>query len=205
MECVRSQRRNEPKELKRTAVRLRPILDTGRSELEALNAPLEVLGPIRAPQRHALTDGGLVDLDGKDAGLLEVDDFVAEGEGELTALDFARDVDPRERPNQDRHRPARASSDETQNELHNLVMMRDSPGKHALDGELGEGLGVRRPADGHGRRTRNVGDDDGRSDITRAVRLNPGVLSEDEAVELFAKVLNPVQAGDKKIVSALKL
>ncbi|GFZ50689.1 LOW QUALITY PROTEIN: hypothetical protein JCM24511_08447 [Saitozyma sp. JCM 24511] len=49
-----------------------------------------------------------------------------------------------------------------------------------------------RPADGHGGGAGDVRNDDRGADVTRAVRLNPTELGEDEAVELLAKVLDHV-------------
>ena len=40
--------------------------------------------------------------------------------------------------------------------------------------------------------TADVGDDDRRADISRAVALNPTVLGEDKPVEVFTEVLNHV-------------
>ena len=139
---------------------------------------------------YTFTNSRLVDLDGLDAGLLEVADFVAEGEGELTGLDLLGDIRTRERPVEDGHRAS----------------------QHTLHGPLGEALSIAAPPDGHRARTADIGDDDGRADVTksrsmrleqtirekdhipRSVALNPGVLSEDETVKLFTEVLNHVIA-----------
>ncbi|KAI3484742.1 hypothetical protein L1887_52028 [Cichorium endivia] len=139
-------------------------------ETERVDGPSEVAGPVLLAERQTLTDGGLVDLDGADTGLLEVDDLVAEGEGDLLGLNLLADVGTGEGPVEDG----------------------DGAGEHALHGLLGEALGVRRPADGHGRRAADVRDDDGGADVARAERLDPGVLGEDEAVEQFAEVLHHV-------------
>ena len=139
-------------------------------ETERVDGPSEVAGPVLLAERETLTDGGLVDLDGTNTGLLEVDDLVAEGKGDLLGLHLLADVGTGERPVEDG----------------------DGAGKHALHGLLGEALGVRRPADGHGSGTADVRDNDGGTNVARAERLNPGVLGEDEAVEELTEVLNHV-------------
>jgi hypothetical protein len=140
-------------------------------------------------QTHAFTNGRLVNLDCADASFLEVNDFVTESESELLGLKFARDVGTGERPVEDG----------------------DGTGKHTLHRELGKALSVATPLDGHGTRAGNVRDDDGRSDISTScssvisleenesskyapgtVTLNPGILGEDKALELFTEVLNHV-------------
>jgi len=40
--------------------------------------------------------------------------------------------------------------------------------------------------------TADIGDDNGRADISRAIALNPSVLGEDKSIEMFAEVLNHV-------------
>jgi hypothetical protein len=82
-------------------VSLSLVLDTGGSELERVDGPGEVGVPVDLTEGKTLTDSGLVDLDGEDAGLLEVDNLVAKGEGELLALDLLRDVGTGEGPVED--------------------------------------------------------------------------------------------------------
>lgn len=151
-------------------VGLELVGDTSGGELERVNSPLEVGVPVRATERETLTNGGLVDLDGVDTGVLEIDDLVAESEGKLLGLDLARDIGTREGPVEDG----------------------DGSGKHTLHGLLGDALGVRAPLDGHGGRARDVGDDDGRADVAGSVALNPTVLGEDKAVEELTEVLDHV-------------
>ena len=65
-------------------------------------------------------------------------------------------------------------------------------GQHSLHWFLCNALSVAAPFDSNRVRTTNIGNDDGRADISRAVALNPTVLSEDKSVELFTEVLNHV-------------
>lgn len=151
-------------------VDLNVVLDARGREAERVDGPGQVVVPVGLAQGETFTDSGLVDLDGLDAGVGEVDDLVAEGERELLGLDLLGHVGTGERPVEDG----------------------DGTGQHALHGLVGLLLGVRRPADSHGRRTRDVGHDNGGTDVTRAVRLDPTELSENETVELLAKVLDHV-------------
>lgn len=121
------------------------IGDASSRELEGVNGPLEIGIPVRAAKGETLTDGGLVDLDGTNAGLLEVNDLVAEGKSELLALNLPGDISTREGPVKDG----------------------DGSGKHALHGLLGQALSVRRPLDGHGMGTADIRHDDGGTNITR--------------------------------------
>jgi len=68
----------------------------------------------------------------------------------------------------------------------------DWAGQHSLHRFLRNTLSVAAPLDGNRVGAANIGDDDGRADISRAVTLNPTVLSEDESVEMFTEVLNHV-------------
>jgi len=68
----------------------------------------------------------------------------------------------------------------------------DWTGQHSLHWFLRDALSVAAPFDGDRVGTTNIGDDDGRADISRAVTLNPTVLSEDESIEMFTKVLDHV-------------
>lgn len=77
------------------------VLNTGGSETERVHGPLQVATPVGLTERKTFTDRGLVDLNSEDAGLLEIDDFVAESESELLALDLLSDVGTRERPVED--------------------------------------------------------------------------------------------------------
>ena len=72
-------------------------------------------------QTHAFTDGRLVNLDGADAGFLEVNDFVTESESKLLGLKFARDVGTSEGP----------------------VENGDRASKHSLHGAFGHALSSR--------------------------------------------------------------
>lgn len=111
-------------------------------------------------------------MDDADAGFFEVDDFVADGEGDLACGVAAGDVVTDEAPLEDG----------------------DGAGEHAFDGAGGEGLGVGGPFDGHGVWAMDVAVDDGGLDATGAVALDPAVLGEDESVEELAEVFDHVVA-----------
>lgn len=97
---------------------------------------------------YTLTDGGLVDLDGVDAGGLEVDDLVTESQSKLLGLELTGDIGTGERPVEDG----------------------DWASQHALHGELGQALGVRGPLDSDGSGTADVGDDNWGTDVTEQKR-----------------------------------
>ena len=160
-------------ELRVTEVRvdLSGVLDTGGGETESLDGPVEVgLTLLAGAERETLTESGLIDLDDIDTGLLKVDDLVTEGKSELLSLDGLVDVVTRERPSQ----------------------AGDGTSKHTLHGLLGDRDGVLGLLDGHGGRARDVTDNDGRSDASRAIRLNPSVGGEGVAVEALTEELNHV-------------
>ena len=78
-----------------------------------------------------------------DTRFLEVDDFVAEREGELPRLHLLRDIGTREGPVEDG----------------------DWTGQHSLHGLLREALRVAAPADSHGVGAANVRDNNGRANV----------------------------------------
>jgi hypothetical protein len=82
-------------------VNLGGVLDAGGGETERVNGPGEVVVPVDLAERETFTDGRLVDLDGVDAGVLEVDNLVTKSEGELLGLGLPGDVDTGERPVED--------------------------------------------------------------------------------------------------------
>lgn len=152
-------------------VDLSRVLDAGGGETESLDGPVEVsLTLLAGAERETLTKSGLIDLDDVDTGLLKVDDLVTEGQSKLLSLDGLVDVVTGERPSQ-------AS---------------DGTGQHTLHGLLGDRNSVLGLLDGHGGRARDVTDDDGRSDASRAVALDPGVGGEDVTIETLTEVLNHV-------------
>ena len=112
-------------------------------------------------QGQQLAQGGLVHLDRGDAGSLEVGHLVAQGQADLVGDLAERQVVAREGPRDDR----------------------DGAGEHALDGLIGQRLGVAGPADGHGRGARHVAPQDGGTRAARAVGLHPTVAGGREAVE----------------------
>ena len=146
-------------------------LDGGVHQTEGRNGPVEVLDvPVGLAQRQLLTQGGLIDLDDLDAGGLEIEHFVADGEGELLGLLLVGDVLARPGPVEDGHRA----------------------GEHALHHVVGLGLGVRRPFHGDRVGAGHITPDDRRLDATGAVGLNPSVLGEQEAVEVLAEIFDHV-------------
>ena len=147
------------------------VLDAGGGKLEAVDSPAEVLLTLRAgTERKTLTESRLVNLDDVDAGSLEVDNLVAEGESELLSLDGLMDVVTREGP-------AQAG---------------DRASKHTLHRLLADAGGVLALLHGHGSRAGDVADNNGRPDAARTVRLHPSMGSENIAVKALAKVLHHV-------------
>lgn len=86
---------------KRRLTGLGRVLDAGGGEAERVDGPGEVGVPVDLAEGETLADSWLIDLDGEDAGLLEVDDLVAESERELLGLGLASDVDTGEGPVED--------------------------------------------------------------------------------------------------------
>src|SRR5207244_2538561 len=84
----------------------------------------------------------------------KVTNFVPESKGELLGLNLLRDIGTGEGPVEDGN----------------------GTRQHALHGLAGLRLGVRGPSDGHGGRAGDVGDNDGGTDVSRTVRLNPTKL-----------------------------
>lgn len=147
------------------------ILNTGGGELESLDSPLEVgVALLASAERETLTESGLIDLDDVDTGLLEVDNLVAESQSKLLSLDGLVNVVTRERPSQ----------------------AGDGTSKHTLHGLAGDGDGVLGLLDGHGGRSRDIANNDGRTDAAGTVALNPGVGSEGITIKTLTEVLNHV-------------
>ncbi len=109
-------------------------------------------------------------MDSTDTTLLQVNDLITKSERELFALNLTRDICTRERPVEDS----------------------DGPSEHALHGLGGDTLGVLAPLNGDGTGAADVGDEDGRANITRTVALDPSILGEDEAVKALAEILHHV-------------
>ena len=63
--------------------------------------------------------------------------------------------------------------------------------EHALDGLLGQALGVLELLNGDGPDTGHIAVDDWRAHIAGAVALHPAILCEGESLQLHAEVLNP--------------
>ena len=142
----------------------------GGGQTEGSHGPVEVVGVAVGVQGQEFTQGGLVDLDRGDAGGLKVGHLVAQGQTDLVGDLAERQVVAREGPRDDR----------------------DGAGEHALDGLVGERLGVAGPAHGHGRGARDVAPQDGGTRAARAVGLYPAVARGREAVEQLGEVLNHV-------------
>jgi len=152
-------------------VDLSRILDASGGQLEAVHSPLEVGIALRAlAERETLTKSRLIDLDNVDAVLLEVENLVTESQSELLALDGLVNIVTRERPPQ----------------------AGDWASKHALHGLLGPLSSILGLLNGHGSRARDIANNDGRTHAARAVRLDPGMGGEDEALEALTEVLNHV-------------
>ena len=100
---------------------------------------------IEGGSRHTytLTKSRLIDLDGLDASLLEVDNLVTESERKLLALELTGDIRTRERPVEDGH----------------------GAREHTLHGAAGEALRVAAPAYGHGVGAADVRDNNGRAHV----------------------------------------
>lgn len=147
------------------------ILDTRGGELEGLDGPVEVgIALLAGAEGKTLTESRLVDLDDVNASLLEVNNLVAQGEGELLSLDGLVNIITGERPPQ----------------------AGDGTRQHALHGLVGHRDGVLGLLDRHGSGAGDVADNDGRADAARAVALDPGVGGEGIAVQALTKVLDHV-------------
>ena len=144
----------------------------GGGQAEGSHGPVQVVGVAVGVQGQQLTQGGLIDLDRGDAGGLKIGDLVAQGQADLVGDFTKRQVVAREGPRDDR----------------------DGAGEHALDGLVGQRLGVAGPAHGHGRGARDVAPQDGGTRAARAVGLHPAVTRGREAVEQLGEVLDHVVA-----------
>lgn len=152
-------------------VDLSGVLDTSGGQAESLHSPLEVgITLLARAERETLTESRLIDLDDVNAGRLKVDNLVTESQSKLLSLDRLVNIITRERPSQ-------ASDGSSQHTLHGLAGDRD---------------GVLGLLDGHGSRAGDVTDNDGGSDASRTVALNPSVGGEGIAVQALAEVLNHV-------------
>ena len=146
------------------------VSDTGGRQSERVDGPGEVVVPVGLSEGKTLSDSGLIDLDSLDTGVGEVDNLISESESELLGLNLLGDIGSGERP----------------------VENGNGTSQHALHGLVRDLLGVRRPSDSHWVRSGDVRDDDGGSNVSRSVRLNPTELGEDESGQLFTEVLNHV-------------
>ena len=68
-----------------------------------------------------------------------------------------------------------------------------------LTGLLGETNSVFRFLDCHGLRTRDISNNNGRSDVTRSKRLDPSILSKNESLQTFAEILNLTSISLRKV------
>ena len=139
---------------------------------KAVDGPVEIGLPLGFPQRKAFAQRRLVDLDHAGAGGLEIGHLVADRQRDLPAGFAARNVVAHERPVEDG----------------------DRSGQHRLHRFVGQRLRVLPPPHRHRQRTRDVAEQDRRAHIARAVGLHPGILREDEAGKLLAKILHHVVA-----------
>lgn len=152
-------------------VDLSGILNASGGQLEGVDSPLEVgITLLARAERETLTESRLIDLDDVDAGLLEINDLVTESQSKLLSLDGLVNIITRERPSQ----------------------AGDGSSQHTLHGLAGDGDSVLGLLDGHGSRSGDVTDNDGRSDATRTVALDPSVGGENITVQALTEVLNHV-------------
>lgn len=147
------------------------VLDTSGGKAESLDSPADVcLTFCAGAERETLTESGLVDLDDVDTSGLEVDDLVAEGKSELFSLNGLVNIITGERPSQ----------------------TGDRASEHALHRLLGECSSVFRLLDSHGKRPRDITDDNGGTNATGSVGLDPTEVGEDVAGQTLAEVLNHI-------------
>src|SRR5690606_28601309 len=121
---------------------------------------------------QTFAERGLIDLDDPDPGCLQIQHFIANGQGQLPGLYLRTDVFPREGPHQHGYRA----------------------GEHALHHPSGLALGIAYPVHRHGPGTVQVADNDGRLDAARAVALYPAEAGEGVALQLFCKILDHIVA-----------
>jgi len=74
------------------------VLDTRGGQSERVNSPFEVVIPVGLSERETLSDSGLIDLNGLDTIVGEINNFVSESQSELLGLDLLGDIGTRERP-----------------------------------------------------------------------------------------------------------
>ncbi|KUI73961.1 hypothetical protein VM1G_11931 [Cytospora mali] len=152
-------------------VDLGSVLNASGGQAESLDSPVQVgLTLLAGAERQTLTQGRLIDLDDINAGLLEVDDFVTKSQSKLLGLDGLVNVVTREGPSE-------AS---------------DRSSQHTLHGLLGDRHGVLGLLDGHRQGTRDVTDNDGRTDASGPVALNPGVGGEGITIHALTEELHHV-------------
>lgn len=152
-------------------VDLSGVLDTSGGQAESLDSPLEVgVTLLAGAERETLTESRLIDLDDVNASGLEVNNLITESQSKLLSLDGLVNIITRERPSQ----------------------AGDGSSQHTLHGLAGDRDGVLGLLDGHGSRAGDVTDNDGRSDASRTVALNPGVGGEGIAIQALTEVLDHV-------------
>ena len=142
----------------------------GGGQAEGSHGPVQVVSVAVSIQGQELAQGRFVDLNGGDTGGLQVGHLVAQGQTDLVGNLAQGQVVAREGPRDDR----------------------DGAGEHALDGLVGQRLGVGGPSHGHGRGARDVAPQDRRARAARAVGLHPAVARGCEAVEQLGEVLDHV-------------
>lgn len=142
------------------------VVDAGGREQEGINGPLEVVLKVDGAERETLTDGRLIDLDVDNASLLQINDLVTDGKGELSADDRARDIVTDKGPLQAGH----------------------GAGQHTLHGLGGQALSIDCLVDGHGVDAVDITKDDWGTDAAGAVGSDPAVLGEDVTLEALTKV-----------------
>lgn len=149
------------------------VLNASGCKTESIDSPLEVgIALAAGTERETLTEGRLIDLDDVDAGLLEVDDLVTKGQSKLLGLDGLVNVVTGERPSE----------------------AGDGASQHALHGLVRNGHGVLGLLDRHRGGAGNVSDNDGRTNASGAVALDPGVGGESVTLKTLTEELDHVVA-----------
>lgn len=140
--------------------------DAGSREQESIDGPLEVVVKVNSTKRKTLTDGRLINLDVDNTSLLQINDLVTDGKGELGADDRAGDVITDEGP----------------------LQAGDGASQHTLHGLGGQRLSIDGLFDSHRVDAVDITKDDWGTDATGAVGSDPAVLGEDIALETLTKV-----------------
>ncbi|KAM3072695.1 hypothetical protein ACMFMF_011920 [Clarireedia jacksonii] len=147
------------------------ILNTGDGETERLDSPVKIsLTFLTGAERKTLTKSWLVDLNDVNTGSLKVNNFITKSQSKLLSLDRLVNVVTREGPSE----------------------TGDWSGQHTLHWLLGDGDGIFGLLDSHWRGTRDVTNNDRRTNASRTVGLDPCVSGEGITVKTLTEVLDHV-------------